>query len=306
MSTLENKGYVYEAASLGAFDGQPRPDVCGLILSLEKFIGRQELSNFQNLRFLLSATTGQDHLDLSALDEQGVELITLRGHDDFLATITSTPEHTWALLLAMVRNLPDAIAHVESGGWDRDRFRGRQLSGMRLGVVGLGRVGSRVAAIGEAFGMDVAYFDPHVSRPVDRYDSLEDLAARSDVVTIHVHLNETTANLLDENVIRRLPAGAFIVNTSRGLLIDEAVAAEHVLSGALGGVAVDVLADELDETISSPLRRARELGANVLITPHIAGASWDAMQSCEDFVALLAPEAVRLDVQDEVSGERLV
>ena len=97
------------------------------------------------LRAIATATTGLDHVDLKAARDRGVEVLSLRGESEFLRSTAATAEHTWALLLALTRRVPAAVAAVRRGEWDRDAFRGRELEGKRLGVIGLGRIGERVA-----------------------------------------------------------------------------------------------------------------------------------------------------------------
>lgn len=256
-----------------------------LIVRLGRRIDSNFLDFFPNLRWLISATTGLDHLDLVELKSRQIDIVSLRGETEFLSTIPSTAEHTIALLLAMLRNLPAAVASVQNGDWLRDSYRGRQLKSRKLGVVGLGRTGRMVAEYASAFGARVAYFDPNVNDPAwDKKDSLEDLLIDSEIVSLHVHLDESTVGMIGRRELDLLPDGARLVNTSRGALIDEDALVESLGSGRLAGVAVDVLADELVDIHSSPLWRAMKSGFPVIITPHVGGATLDAMQQCEEFV----------------------
>lgn len=274
----------------GALDdpslGSVREEATVLIVRLARRIDATVLGTFPSLRHLVSATTGLDHIDLDELARRGIRLWCLRGETEFLGTIPSTAEHTMALMLALLRHVPAAVRSVACGEWQRDRFRGRQLKGRRLGLVGLGRTGRMVAGYGQAFGMDVAYFDPNVADPAwRRFDSLDGLLANSEIVSLHVHLDETTRGMIGAGQFERMQTGAWLVNTSRGALVDEAALTASLRAGRLAGAAVDVIEGELGGIESSLLWQAVAEGLPVLITPHVGGATVDAMHQCEEFLA---------------------
>lgn len=257
-----------------------------LIVRLGRRIDGAVLDAFPKLRWLVSATTGLDHVDQETLEKRGVELISLRGETEFLGTIPSTAEHTIALLLALLRRLPAAAASVAAGEWQRDRFRGRQLKGRNLGLVGLGRTGRMVAGYAEAFGMRVGYYDPYVADPGRRrFESLHELLRNSEIVSMHVHLDEATRGMVGAAELAQMPMGGWLLNTSRGALLDESAVVASLRSGHLAGVAVDVLDGELSGVTGNPLWRAAREGLPVLITPHVGGATTDAMHQCEEFIA---------------------
>lgn len=259
------------------------------------------------LRTLVSPTTGLDHLDLGALDERGVAVLSLRGEVAFLRTVTATAEHTWALLLALARRLPEAVESVRGGGWDRDAFRGLELAGKTLGVVGLGRLGSMVARYGAAFGMRVVAYDPYVDPEVDtgsveRAPTLAAVLAAADVVTLHVPLDPTTRGLIDAQALASMKPGAVLVNTARGGVVDEEALVEAVRSGHLAGAALDVVVGETEPggAAASPAVRFAAEDRRILVTPHVGGATLESMHNTEIFMAgklarWLAGEPVRVD-----------
>ena len=261
-----------------------------LIVRLGLRVSREVLMAAPRVRTVVSATTGLDHIDTAAAAELGVTVLSLRGETAFLRSITSTAEHTWALLLALARRIPAAAASVHAGGWDRDAFRGRELSGRRLGLLGLGRVGEQVARFGRAFGMTVAAYDPHRTgwvRGVQRAATLDDLLAQSEILSIHVHLDATTRGLLDEVRLKTLPSGAWLVNTSRGAIVDETALVALLRDGHLGGAALDVLDGEGDlvARAASPALAYARGHDNLVLTPHLGGATSDAMRKTEVFMA---------------------
>ena len=255
-----------------------------LMVRLGRFIGADVLAPAPMLKFIVTATTGLDHIDMDSAQRANIRVVSLRDCTDEIADVSSTAEHTWGLLLALVRRTPWAIAHVLDGGWDRDRFWGTQLREKQLGVIGFGRLGKRVASYGEAFGMRVVAYDkdPHTIEAPATPVSLEMLLESSDVVTVHATANSENRHLLDASNLARLKAGAFVVNTARGRLVEEAALARLVEAGKVAGVAVDVLdGEEHGTSKSSPLLRCARDGYNVLITPHIGGATTEAIARAE-------------------------
>lgn len=154
---------------------------------------------------------------MEVLNQNNIGLISLRGHDEFLQSIPSTAEHTWALLLALIRNIPQSDKHVESGNWERNLFRGNQLKQKTIGIIGLGRTGLKVAKYAEAFEMQVCYYDPYVeNNDYKKIDQLHALFACSDVVSMHVHLNEQTQNMINSACFAHINKEIYLINTSRG------------------------------------------------------------------------------------------
>jgi D-3-phosphoglycerate dehydrogenase len=287
VATWSTAGYAYAPVPWDELEDKAYSGVEGLIVRLARRVDGTVLDRFPDLCFVVSATTGWDHLDVDELTRRGIRLYSLREHTDFLQTIPSTAEHTWALVLALARNVPRADADVRAGRWRRDVHRGIELAGRTLGIVGLGRTGRRVACYARSFGMNVQYVDPHVDGVPNarKVNSIGELAAGADVMSIHVHLADDTVGLVGAEEVQALRAEALLINTSRGGIWDERAVAEAVRTERLGGVATDVLATEMDDVEASPLWAAQRDGANVVITPHLGGATWDAMHACEGFIA---------------------
>lgn len=269
-------------AAIGDFDA--------VIVRLRNEIDREVLTaGGQRLRVVATATTGLDHIDLDAAADLGVTILSLRGETAFLKTVAATAEHTWALLLALVRRLPAAVAAGARGATvaDRDLYRGGELRGATLGLVGAGRIGSIVASYGVAFGMAVLAYDPYISTPpagVVMTDDIQTLCRESDFVSVHVPLDDTTVGLLDRAALEAIGPSGRVVNTSRGAVIDEDALCDLIESGSLGGAALDVVTDERDPAARRLARIAAESN-KVLITPHIGGATHESMTRTERFMA---------------------
>jgi D-3-phosphoglycerate dehydrogenase len=261
-----------------------------LIVRLAHTVDKELLDAADRLSVVVTATTGLDHIDLEEAAKRGIAVLSLRGEHEFLSSVSSTAELTWSLLLALIRKLVPAVEHVRQGEWDRDLFRGLELQGLRLGIVGVGRVGSMVARYGRAFGMRVSAFDPDPRawpEGVERTDSLDHLAIGADVLTIHAPLTDATRNLIDRTVLLKLPRGSFVVNTARGAILDSAALLDLLETEHLAGAAIDVLDAERDEGAlrDHPLIDYARTHDNLIITPHIGGASLQAMARTEIFMA---------------------
>lgn len=282
-----DKGYSYHAGSWEEINGiTSMEEVHILIVRLKNKVTETVLAKFPNLRSIITATTGLDHIDLTAADQRSVSVISLRAHKEFLKTIPSTAELTWALIMSVLRNIPQAHQDVIGGEWDRDAFRGYQLSGKTIGLIGLGRTGTKVAQYAAAFDMKVCYYDPYLAIENEhlRMDSLRELVSQSDIISIHIHLTNDTENLIDKEVLSHLKPGSYLINTSRGKVWDEAAVVASLEKKVLKAVASDVLNDELDQESTSPLLKYAQTNKNVILTPHIGGATWDAMWACEEFI----------------------
>lgn len=285
----ESNGYSYRAGSWEEIEKTDSfPGVHILIVRLQKKVNEEILSRFPDLRYVISATTGHDHLDIPEIEKRNVKLISLRPHPEFLETIPSTAEHTWGLLLSLMRNIPAACNDVINGNWNRDAFRGYELKNKTIGIIGMGRTGKKVARYASAFGMRIIYSDPNVSQAENGTRvALEKLLSDSDIITLHVHLTPETVHLIAEREIVAMKKNVFLVNTSRGKIWDENAITTALRNGNISGIATDVLSDEFGKIENTPIWKCAKDGHNVIITPHIGGATWDAMHTCEEFCCKL-------------------
>lgn len=262
-----------------------------LVVRLGVMLGEDILSKAPRLKYILTPTTGLDHIALNYTERVGIKVISLKGEQSFLDSIPSTAEHTMALLLGIVRKVPFAYNHVLDSGWDRQLFRGNNLKGKSLGLLGFGRIGHQVANYAIAFGMTVTAFDPssNYSNPnVTFYNTPEELFSHSDILSIHIPMNEENKHYILAEKIKSFKKGIILVNTSRGGVWDEVAIASELKNGNIGGVATDVLENELDPQLrnQSPLIALAKAGYPVLITPHIGGATYESMHETEEFIAL--------------------
>ena len=225
------------------------------------------------LRLIARAGMGVDNIDLAAATRRGIVVLNTPG-----ANTVSAAEHTFALLLALVRKVPWAAQSMRSGAWDRTALGGSELHGKLLGIVGLGRIGLHVAGIARGFGMRLVAHDPYVPAARGRelgvaLVALDELLARADVVTLHLPLVDGTRHLLDARRLSLMKPTAMVINTARGGLIDEAALLCALERGAIAGAALDVF-DEEPLPAESPLRRSERL----VLTPHLAASTGEAQE----------------------------
>ncbi len=260
-----------------------------LMVRLGHLFDEEMLAKAKSLKVIGTPTTGLNHVDLAAAKQHGVNIVSLQGERDFLDEIHATAEFTWGLLLALLRKIPAATDSVKRGDWNRDLFRGEELHGKVLGIIGYGRLGTKVANYGRAFGMNVLAYDPYMAAPQwVRKTGLYDLASSADVILVHAAYNESTHKMLDSRFFEAIKPGAFLINTARGELLDESALLNALKNGRLAGAAMDVLCFEnslTDSLESLALITYLRENFNLLITPHVAGATNESMEKTEIFIA---------------------
>lgn len=255
----------------------------GLGLNFHKDV----LDKATRLKVIATATTGLDHIDVAYAKKKGIEVLSLRGEDQFLNTISGTAELALGLMIDLVRLTAWAFESVRNGFWRRDDFKGMTLQGKTLGIVGLGRLGSMMARYGKALGMKVIYVDPKENSQYQRV-SLDELLEESDVVSIHVHLLPETENMFNKKTISKMKKTAVLINTARGKIVDEKAVLGALESGKIAGYATDVLANELDfnkEGFEDPLVEYSKTHKNCIVVPHIGGMTLDSRIATDVFMA---------------------
>jgi glycerate dehydrogenase len=239
------------------------------------------LRQLPELRMIAVAATGYDVVDVGYCREHGVAVANIRNY-----AVHTVPEHAFALILALRRNLIAYRGDVERGVWNRSEqfclldHPILDLHGSQLGIIGEGVLGRAVAAIGTAFGMHAVFRD-HPDRVGEdlEYHPLPRLLAESDVLTLHCPLLPSTRNLIGEAELRAMKRTAILINTARGGLVDEHALARALQEGWIAGAGIDVLTTEPPRA-GNPLLELRL--PNLIVTPHIAWASQGAMQFLAD------------------------
>ena len=249
------------------------------------------LAHLPELQLIVTTGRRNASIDVAAARERGIPVCGTAG------LATSTVEHTWAMILSAVRHIPAEDRSMRDGGWQTTVGTG--LAGGTLGVMGLGRLGSQVATIGKAFGMDVIAWsqnlDPEHARSLGvRPVSKEELMAESDVVTIHLVSSDRTHHVVGAAEIAHMRPTAYLVNTSRGPLVDTAALLEALHAGRIAGAAIDVY-DTEPLPADDPLRSA----PRTVLTPHLGYVTNDGYdvffrEAVEDIAAWQAGAPVRV------------
>lgn len=255
------------------------PNFDAYLASLHVRLDKESLAAATQLRVIATPSTGLDHIDIDYAEARGIEIISLKDDIAFLDSITATAEMAWCLLLATVRRLPWSFASACAGEWARDAFRGHQISGKTLGILGYGRLGRMVAEYGKAFRMNVIACDnkPVAAAPGVSMVDFATLLRESDVLSVHIHLNESNRGLIGEEALRAMKPGAVLINTSRGAIVDETALFAALNSGHLGGAGLDVIDGEWNADLKShPLIRYANGHQNLVISPHTGGVTYES------------------------------
>jgi D-3-phosphoglycerate dehydrogenase len=255
-------------------------DADALIVRSATKVTADLLDKAPKLRAVGRAGVGVDNIDLEAATKRGVLVMSTPG-----GNAISVAEHTFALLLALARQIPRLDKAIHEGRWEKSSAAGTEVRGKTLGLIGLGRIGSEVAVRAEAFDMRVLAYDPYISEAAAREVSvelvpLEKLLAESDFVSLHTALSPATQNLINAGSIEKMKTGARLINAARGELINEVALAEALKNGKLAGAALDVFVDE-------PPKNSTLVGLpNVIATPHVAGSTTEAQEEVGTQVAV--------------------
>ncbi len=261
-----------------------------LITRLKHNVDSTIIENGRKLKAIVSATTGLDHIDSQYAEDKGIAILSLKGEKEFLKTIPATAEHTWALLLSLIRKIPKSHFSICNGEWNRDLFRGNELKNKNFGIVGYGRIGKMIKNYALAFDMNVHIYDPKVYPLPDdvvSYQKLVDMLSAVDIVSLHLPLNKDTYGIIGQEEIDICSTGTYFINTSRGDLVDTEALLRALETGHLSGAALDVIPKERDK-VSSGKKALIEYAKkhdNLILTPHLGGATIESMEKTEIFMA---------------------
>lgn len=260
-----------------------------LIIRSKTKITKDLLEKAPHLKCIITCTSGFDHIDLITTKEKN---ITVMYTPD--ANATSAAELTWGLVLSAARKIIEAQKNIKSGTWSREQLSGIELSGRTYGIVGLGRIGQKVAGFAKAFGMNVVAFDPYqddeaFSKLQIERSSYEEVLKQSDILSFHVPLTKETKNMLNRSHFEFTNRNVIIVNTSRGGVVNEDDLAHALENKLIAGCALDVFEKE-------PLGRESKLlkAQNVVLTQHMGALTEEAFQKASDHAATAAIEFIKL------------
>lgn len=264
-------------------------DADALLIRVETAVDSYVLEGAQKLKMIGSMTTGLDHIDKEKCKEMGVDVINFPGY-----ATTAAAEYVMGLIMSLSRRIPWAFDDFKNGKWERFKFTGPELKGKTLGVVGFGRIGYDVGKYANAFGMKVVFMDPYVREEVledikngkidaERTESLDYLLEKSDYITLHTFLSKETENMINKEAFQKMKKTSFIVNASRGKVIDEDALIEALENGEIAGAALDVFSQEPFPSSGRLIDYAKSHD-NLILTPHIAGSTNESVHSGAGFM----------------------
>ncbi len=242
--------------------------VVGLLAGVEPLTANV-IANAKGLAVISRCGVGMDSVDQSAAKERGIGILSTPD-----APVDAVVEMTLALILASLRHIPAADRQVRDGAWPR--LKGRLLKSQTVGVLGLGRIGTRVAGLCTAFGARVIAYDPVAADGALNVERVEfdDLLSQADVVTLHLPYTEITHHLINADALAAMKPGAILINTARGSLVDEAALVTALTDGRLSGAGLDVFESE-------PYSGALQKMSQVVLTPHLASSAIESRREME-------------------------
>lgn len=245
-------------------------DCDAIIVRSRTKVDREVIDHATKLKLVARSGTGLDNVDVEYAKSKGVAVVNSPE-----SLVEAVAEHVTLLMLALSRKLVKADVSTRAGGWEKEKLLGVELKGKALGIVGLGRIGRRIAEVANALGMSILAYDvipisPEVVEGLHlQVTGLDTLFSSADYVTLHVPMTDQTRHMVDSRRISQMKKSAFLVNTSRGGVVDENALASALKEGRLGGAALDVFEREppTGEILSAP---------NAILTPHIGGQTAEA------------------------------
>jgi D-3-phosphoglycerate dehydrogenase len=239
----------------------------------------KELLEGTNVKLINTCSTGMNHIDQEYCKLQNITIYSLTKDMELINDLPSTSELAFGLMLSLLRNIPECNNHVSRYNWDYTQFMGRQVKDLKVGIIGYGRLGKMMEKYCEAFGAKTFIYDPYISVTKNITNgklyipqtSLEQMFQECDVISLHVHVTEETKYMINKDLLGLTQKDLYIINTSRGEIVNENDIINALNTGKLTGYGTDVIENEFDDLTKSPVIKAMNEGKNIIITPHVGG-----------------------------------
>ena len=228
----------------------------------------KELLEGTKVTLINTCSTGMNHIDVNYCNNNNITIYSLTKDMELINDLPSTSELAFGLMLSLLRNIPECNNHVLRYCWDYTQFMGRQIKDLKIGIIGYGRLGKMMEKYCKAFDAETFIYDPYVNTP---QTSLEQIFQICDVISLHVHVTDETKYIINKNLLGLAKKDLYIINTSRGEIVNEIDIVEGLKTGRLTGYGTDVIENEFDDLTKSPIIKAMNEGENIIITPHIGG-----------------------------------
>ncbi len=297
---LKKHGRVIQYGSHRLFlKNLPAADI--IVTGLEEKLLSSVLRSALRLRLIGSRTTQLRYIDLDECKRRGIKVVNIKADSPVLKNTPSTAEETMALIFALARNIPWAFDALKRGKWERRKYGGTEMKGKSLGLIGFGRLGKLVAGYAQSFGVRVSACDPFVPAAEMRRHGVRRLALgallkSSDIVSVHATYNDSTFGMLKREHFRMMRPHALFINTARGEIIDEKALLLALRGGWLAAAAVDTLAGEKPDgshLADNPLVHYARNHENLIIVPHLGGATKEATEKTQNYISALVVKEMR-------------
>jgi D-3-phosphoglycerate dehydrogenase / 2-oxoglutarate reductase len=259
-----------------------------VLVRFNTLVGLSVFGEGSCVKTIISPTTGLDHIDMESAKIHGIKVFHLRGKKKFLKGVSGTAELAVGLMLSLLRKIPQSFSDVKDGVWETGPYRGNEVSGKTLGIIGCGRLGAKVAKVSVALGMNVIAYDPFITRfprGVGVKSTQFEVLSQADIISLHVPLLTGTKHLISDREIGQMRDGVVIINTSRGSIVNTTSLLKGLKNKKILAAAVDVMENEhLMQGVRHPLVNYAIKNDNLLITPHIGGATYESVEKTDLFI----------------------
>ena len=261
-------------------------DADAVMIRSKPKLTKEILEHGKNLKVIGRAGVGVDNIDVEYATKKGIIVVNAPE-----ASTTTVAEHTFGMVLALARKIPQGVANVKSGRWDKKKFMGTELQGKTIGIVGMGRIGSRVGEFAKAFKTDIIAYDPYVTEELAekkgfKLVEMDELLSDSDIITLHMPRTDKTADMINSDAFKKMKSTAFLINCSRGGIVDENALYLALKNGEIAGAALDVF------TAEPPGETPLLALDNFISTPHLGASTQEAqvnasLTTAEDILSVL-------------------
>ena len=229
----------------------------------------KELLEGTDVSLINTCSTGMNHIDVEYCNKNNIEIYSLTKDMELINDLPSTSELAFGLMMSLLRKIPQSKNHVSEYKWDYTQFMGRQVKDLRIGIVGYGRLGKMMYKYCRSFGATVMVYDPYVTNIA--CNSLENMISNVDVISLHVHVTPETKYMINKEILGYCKKSPYIINTSRGEIVNETDIVNALKLGLISGYGADVVENEFDDLTKSPIIAAMNNDENIIVTPHTGG-----------------------------------
>lgn len=237
----------------------------------------RDLLQGTNVKLINTCSTGLNHIDMYYCDTHGIVVQHHKNDYKLINQLPSTSELAFGLMMSLLRSIPQSKQHVSEYNWDYTKFVGREVKSLTIGIIGYGRLGKMMYNYCKAFGANVKVYDPYKRKDMDdtfllnTYCVLTDMFKQCDVISLHVHVTDETKYMINKELLGYSKKSPYIINTSRGEIVNEKDIVEALKNKVISGYGADVVENEFDDLQASPIIQAMNRGENIIVTPHTGG-----------------------------------